>query len=157
MKGAILEKSENGFTFLKNIFLFIRNAQIEYNWLITAYECYPENKSYAEMLSKEYCWISGKQLTEMVNEENFQWIWGVLSAFPPNISLEEVLKYQLPEADGYSGFWKNPISIQHPLAEIELVAWDGSLTILISKKDTIIEEFQRNSPLSEDLEKYNKR
>ena len=97
------------------------------------------------MLSKEYCWISGKQLTEMVNEENFQWIWGVLSAFPPNISLEEVLKYQLPEADGYSGFWKNPISIQHPLAEIELVAWDSSLTILISKKDTIIEEFQRNS------------
>mgnify|MGYP001854923474 FL=1 len=87
MKGAILEKSENGFTFLKNIFLFIRNAQIEYNWLITACECYPENRSYAEMLSKEYCWISGKQLTEMVNEENFQWIWGVLSAFPPNISI----------------------------------------------------------------------
>ena len=57
MKGAILEKSENGFTFLKNIFLFIRNAQIEYNWLITACECYPENRSYAEMLSKEYCWI----------------------------------------------------------------------------------------------------
>ncbi len=156
MKGVILEKGEKYFTFLKEIFLCLNNIQKEYNWLITACECYPENRTYAEMLSKEYCWLSGEKLTEMINEENFQWIWGVLSAFPINISVEEILKYQLPKADGYSGFWKNPISMQHPLAEIEIVAWDSSLTILISKNDTIVDEFKRRNPLSEDLEEYNK-
>lgn len=155
MKGVILEKGERSFTFLREIFLFIHNVQRDYNWLITACECYPENRTYAEMLSKEYCWISGKKLTEMVNEENFQWIWGVLSAFPKDVSVDEVLKYQLPKADGYDGFWKNPISIQHPLAEIEIVAWDSSLMLLISKNDTIVEEFKRNERLSQDLEVYN--
>lgn len=155
MKGVILEKGERSFTFLREIFLFIHNVQRDYNWLITACECYPENRTYAEMLSKEYCWISGKKLTEMINEENFQWIWGVLSAFPKDVSVDEVLKYQLPKADGYDGFWKNPISIQHPLAEIEIVAWDSSLMLLISKNDTIVEEFKRNERLSQDLEVYN--
>ena len=34
---------------------------------------------------------------------------------------------------GYDGFWKNPVSIQHPLAELEIVAWDSTLTLLISR------------------------
>ena len=36
-----------------------------------------------------------------------------------------------------------------------MVAWDSSLTIIISKDDNIIEEFRKKNLLAEDLEKYN--
>ena len=81
----------------------------------------------------------------------------MFSGFHQNISKEEVLEYELPFADGYKGFWNNPISIQHPLADIELVCWDGNFFLLISKDDYIIEEFQKHFPLSEDLKIYNER
>ena len=46
MKGAILEKGEKCFTLLKNIFDSINNIQKEYNWLVSGYECYPQNIEY---------------------------------------------------------------------------------------------------------------
>ena len=50
----------------------------------------------------------------MVETEDFQWIWAVLSGFPRHMSLDQVLEYDLPYADMYTGFWTNPVSIQHP-------------------------------------------
>lgn len=155
MKGIVLDKGEQYFTYLKKIFSSINNIQDNYNWLITGYECYPQNEKYREMLSKEYCWISGKELTEMINIEDFQWIWGGLSAFPEESSKDEILKYNFPQADEYGGLWKNPVSMQHPLAEIEIVALDSSMTIFISKNDNIVDMFKKNNPLAGDLEEYN--
>ncbi len=66
------------------------------------------------------------------------------------------MKYPLPYADGYKGFWKRPISLQHPLAEMEIVPWDSSLILLISKDDKIVNDFKSSCPLSKDLENYNK-
>ncbi len=63
----------------------------------------------------------------------FRGTGGVLSGFKREIPLQEVLSYGLPYADSYDGFWKNPVSIQHPLAELEIVAWDSTLTLLISR------------------------
>lgn len=99
--------------------------------------------------------MTGDELTNICKNEDFQWIWGVFSGFHKSVDKEDVLKNKLPQADGYTGFWQNPISIQHPLAEIEIVAWDSSLTIIISKDDNIIEEFRKKNLLAEDLEKYN--
>lgn len=81
---------------------------------------------------------------------------GSFSGFNKNILKEDVLKYDLPYADDYGEFWKNPLSIQHPLAEIEIVAWDSTLTLLISKDDEIVDIFMKNKPYAKDLEKYNK-
>ena len=99
--------------------------------------------------------MTGDELTDICKNEDFQWIWGVFSGFHKSVDKEDVLKDKLPQADGYTGFWKNPISIQHPLAEIEIVAWDSSLTIIISKNDNIIEKFMKRNILAEDLEEYN--
>lgn len=103
---------------------------------------------------EKYCWMTGVELTEMI-EEDFQWIWGVLSAFPKDISKEKVLEYRLPEADGNGEIWQNPVSIQHPLAEIEIIAWDSSATVFISKEDSIVDLLRKNNEFSEDLEEYN--
>lgn len=75
--------------------------------------------------------MTGDGLTDICKNEDFQWIWGVFSGFHKSVDKEDVLKNKLPQADGYTGFWQNPISIQHPFAEIEIVAWDSSLTIII--------------------------
>ncbi len=58
-----------------------------------------------------------------------------------HITLEEVKKYALPYADGYRGFWEENISIQHPLAMVELVAWDSGCTIFISKEDELVDKY----------------
>lgn len=84
-------------------------------------------------------------------------VWAVLSGFEKHITLSEVLQYPAPFADGYCGFWKNPISIQHPLAAIEIVAWDSELTLFISRNEALVEDFLKFFPLSKDLSIYNSR
>ncbi len=153
--GAILEKGEQFYTYLSKVFKAIEDKQTDYNWLITDCVCYPLSADTGSLLSQKYCWLSGDELTSIVNKEDFQWIWGVLSGFEKDISLESVLEYPFPYADGYEGFWKNPLSIQHPLASIEIVPWDSSLTLILSKRKELIDSFRKHLPLSEDLVSYN--
>ncbi len=152
--GAINEKGEKYYTYLKKVFDAIGNRQKEYNWLITDCECYPNNKKFKELLNKEYCWLSGEELTEMVNQEDFTWIWAVLSGFDKSIELSDVLKYDLPYANGYAGFWEKPLTLQHPLSKIEIVPWDSSLTLVLSEEKEIVDSFMESFPYSERLEDY---
>ena len=156
MKGVIIQQGEEHFTYLKNLFHLIDNVPKRYNWLITAHECYPQNPVYAKRLSADYCFMTGEDLTEMIENEDFQWIWGVFSAFPKDISKNEILKHELPWADGNEQIWKNPVTLQHPLSEIEIIAWDSTLTVLISKSDEVVEILRKNNRFAEDLEEYNK-
>lgn len=153
--GAILEKGEQYYTYMSKVFHAIENVQTEYNWLITDCVCYPQSPDINALLSQKYCWLSGHELTSVVNQEDFQWIWAVLSGFRQDIPLEEILKHPLPCADGYGGFWKNPLSIQHPLAEVEIVPWDSSLTLIYSRRKEIVNSFRSHFPLSEDMASYN--
>jgi len=153
--GAILEKGEKFYTFLDRVFEAIENKQDDYNWLITDCDLNVYIPRFSEAYGDKYCWIDGKELAKIVREEKIQWIFAVLSGFKKDIPLEEVLKYPLPFADGYHGFWENPISLQHPLAAVEIVPWDSTLTLLISKNAEIVDSFRRNFPLSDDLYEYN--
>ena len=157
--GAILEKGEIGYTYLKKLFRFMDHFQKDYNWLITGCEAYPKRMGHSMRIFQskhgDYAWIDGEELTNIVNRDDFQWIWGVLSGFDKKILKEDVLKYRFPYADGYKGFWEGDVTMQHPLASVELVAWDGSCTLLISDKKAVINRFREVFPLSEDLKKYN--
>ncbi|MCY6372656.1 DUF2691 family protein [Clostridium ganghwense] len=157
MKSAILDKGEKYYTYLPKVFKAIGDEQIKYNWLITDCVCYPQNSKLDKLFSQEYVWISGKQLTEVIHKEDIQFIWGVFSGFSKKNTLEEVLKYDLPFVDGYEGFWVDNVSIQHPLASIEIVAWDSSLTLFISKDDDLVHKFRCGFPLSKDLSAQNTR
>ena len=57
-------------------------------------------------------------------------------------------------ADGYDGFWQMPLTMQHPLAEIEIVPWDSSMTLLLSRRKDIVDNFRNYYPESENLEDY---
>ena len=155
MKGAILEKGETFYTDMKRVFDAINNVQNEYNWLITDLET-NANHSNLDEYTSGYIWLSGSKITEIAEEtEYFQWIWAVLSGFPKGVTKEQALQYELPYADGYAEFWKNPVTLQHPLATIEIVPWDSSLVLVISRDDKIVNDFLESMPYAEDLEDYN--
>lgn len=152
MKGCIIKNNEIS---IKEIFDCIEDIG-KYNWLITNIDCYPLDEEIVEKMNKEYCWIEGTELLRLLNKEDFQWIWGVFSAFPKEVNLETVLRYNYPYADGYKGFWENTISVQHPLAITEVVAWDGSVILVISKDNKIVNMIMKENAFAKDLEEYNR-
>lgn len=81
---------------------------------------------------------------------------GSVFLFPKDVTFEAVSGYNYPYADGYKGFWRNPIRIQHPLANSEIVVWDGSLILLISKNNEIVNIFMEKNISAKDLEEYNR-
>ena len=157
MKGVILRKGERTYSYFSGVLSAIFPAVVERNWLITGYENYPEAlEPYGGNLGREaFFWVPGERLEEIVRQQDYPWYWGVLSGFKKEVPLRQVISYGLPYADGYTGFWKNPISIQHPMADIEIVAWDSALTLLISRDEAIAQAFRNAYPRSEDLETYN--
>jgi len=159
--GAILETGEAGYTYLKKLFYSMGHFQKNYNWLITDCEACPKKQGHHDRIvqSKEgnYAWIGGNELTNIVRKDDFQWIWAVLSGFDRQVSKEDVLGYRLPYADGYKGFWKPNLTLQHPLAEVELVAWDGCCTLLLSRDACLVGKFREMFPHSEDLGDHNRR
>ncbi len=155
--AAINEKDEKLYTYLPKLFDAIGNAQLNYNWLVTDCFCNISNPVERETEEKGWCWISGAELTELVSQMHIQWIFAVLSAFPPDVPPEEVLRHPLPFADCNPSFWHNPVSIQHPLAVMEIVPWDASRVLFFSREKAYMEGFMRAYPQSEDLSAYNER
>ena len=140
--GVIDKESCRYYTYLKSVFDAIENRQVEYNWLITDTEIvahssrleaintsvhweHKDGKPIA-IPAPDYYFLSGEELTTIISEDDSQWVWGVLSGFEKGIPLDEILKYPLPEAEGYEGFWKKPFSMQNALASVEIVLWDSS-------------------------------
>ncbi len=169
--GVIDTGSDRCYTCLKAVFDAIGNKQTEYNWLITDSEIvahsealdalntgarwqYEDGKQIAVPAPDHY-FLSGEALTDIVAQDDSQWIWGVLSGFDKSIPAEEILEYPLPQANGYGGFWKNPPSLQHALASIEIVPWDSTLVLLISKDKEIVDSFKTAFPECRDLGEYN--
>lgn len=157
MKAIILDKLKSDFILnIDELFKVMNEKQLNYNWLITNLDC---SQEFLDSFSdyKDFIWISGKEFTEFLGHNTVQFIWAVISGFEKNIELTDILKYPLPYADGNTKLWNTNICIQNPLSEIEIIAWDSSLVIVISKDDEIIDVIKRNYPNAKDLLEYNKR
>ena len=150
--GAILAKGEVGYTNLDRVFAALGNIQENYNWLLTDCEC---NVDIPE-LEDEFCWMSGSELTALQRKyHDPQWIWAVLSAFDKTVTEEQALEYPLPNArDNNNALWRLPVEVQNPLARFEIVPFDSSYTLLISREKEIVDRFRAYFPLSEDLEAW---
>lgn len=161
MYGAIWEKGEKQFTHLKKVFKAINDVQHNYNWLITDCECYPSDDEIGEQLISKYrldeqlrgkyTWIDGQTLSKYVYDLDFQWIWGVLSAFDKKVDLNDVLKYPLPYADENETIWTDVLKAQHPMACIEIIAFDAAYMKILSKDKKIIDDFLNGLPSAEQL------
>ena len=157
MIGLLLKNHNQYYSFFRETFNKISTLSTEYNWLISGIECYPVKAEYQKLFSSRYVWISGERLLEILQDEDIQWIWGVFSGFEKNVTLQQILVSKVPFADGNKSFWQLPLKIEHPLATIEIVAWDSSCSLFISSNDATIREFSKLYPLAIDLEQYNQK
>ncbi len=157
MKGIILHKEKQGFTYLNPIFEAMDNVQEQFNWLIT--ECDEWEDIFAGYQchrGKDYVWIKGYELTRLVKKnKDVQMIWGVLSGFEADCSVKEVLKYPRPYADMNRSLWQSPVIMQNPLASVEIVAFDSSCTLIKSRDEKLLEKIMQAFKGAEDLESFN--
>lgn len=158
MKSAILHKGDDNIHISK-VFSAIDDwphTVDDYNWLITDIDCYSNDETTESLFRQKYVWLPYQELMQAL-EGTHMFLWGVFSGFPKHITLEQVLSYDLPFADGNTAFWVDDVQIQHPLAEVEIVTWDGYCTLVISKYDEPIDLFRQAFPLSQDLQARNRR
>lgn len=152
MKGAILESGMEKYTSLDIFLPIMRNEIISYNWLLTDIDSDYQSTS----LSKnDYEFLTGEEFLDLIEQKNFTFVWGVLSAFPKDMEFERIISEGIPFADGYTGFWNTSISIQNSLAVTEIVFWDGILNLIISRNDELVDAFLELYKYGQDLEEYN--
>lgn len=148
MKRCISDSDEKYYTYLLKLINSLGGRTLKYNWLITDIEAYPKSSSKIDDMIKEneYLFLSTDELLDILEDQDFQWIWGVFSAIPETYPEEEVLKYKLPFAEDNKALYQEIPIIQHPLADIEVVAFDASFVQIVSNNDRYLELFKKTYP-----------
>lgn len=143
------------YTDLQLVFQALGGRQREFNWLITDLECntFPPGLYW----DRRPLWFSGQELTALVHSYKVQFIWGVLSGFPPHITVDRQHLVVEPYADGNRELWIAGTTIQHPQATIEVICWDSRATLLLCDNDDLTQRFRAFFPEAVDLDQYNRR
>ena len=144
--GVILRTGQAWHTNLWDVFHAMDGVLLTHNWLITDWACNQAIPS----LCPDPLWFTGLELAELLQKhQDLQWIWAVVSGFDPAIRREQVMEYPLPWADGNEAIWQSSPAIQHPLADLEILAWDSSMTVVISRCAQELASLKRAFPLGE--------
>lgn len=155
MQGIMIEKHDKSFSQFNSIIKALKDEHKKYNWLITEIDFVPTDGN-GLFLNQPYTWILGEDLERKFSKEKGFWVWGVFSGFPKNITLDEVLKFSLPYADGNPNLWNANLALQNPLAKVELIEWDGMCFLGVTDDAAILRNLKEAFPLgSQDLEEYN--
>ena len=123
----------------------------DYWWLISDIEAYPRKSETKELLNQNsHLLLTAKELVEILEKDDFQWIWAVFSVIPFEYQKEDILKYDLPyveniEAGKYNPHLDEP-KLQHPYSEFELYAVDSSYLFMITNNEEMITKFKRCFP-----------
>jgi hypothetical protein len=145
-------------TDLRPVFEAFGGREREFNWLLTDVELnfYPPGLEYID--DREIArWLAGSGLSDIVKAHEIQFIWGVLSGFRPGVTIDPVALDVYPFADGNRSLWTPGARIQHPLADVEIVCWDGGATLLLSRDNDLTRRFRSHFPEAVDLDEYNLR
>ena len=156
MKKLISKKDEKCYAFILKIIKSIQKVNSKYNWLISAIEAYPFDvygKMEKMLQDNEYLFLSTNELINMLEKNDFQWIWAVFSAIPNNYTIKDILKYKIPYIEDNKKIFTDTI-IQHPLADIEMVVEDGTSLSIVAKENKYLDVFKEIYPLAEDYTIY---
>ena len=146
MRKYISYNDDIEYTDMLKLLYSIGGRDLKYKWLITDITIEPQN----DINKKSFVILSTEELLNMREKENFKWSWGVFSAIPDKFSDEKILKYALPYARE-NNLIDCKVMIQHPLAEIEIVARDSKSVFIVAKDNSIIEMFKKSYPLSNEI------
>ena len=154
--NLIIDSPEMRHTDIKLIFDALDGRQREFNWLIT----YPESYCYpsAEDLFKDtITLLSGDELTDIVTNNDIQFVWGILSAFDKSIDIDINNLSVIPTFEGEWNYGGENVQVQHPLATAEIVCVDSSYTLFVSKDEDLSNRILKHYPFAQDLHEWNKR
>jgi hypothetical protein len=134
-------------TDLREVVLTLDGAHLGYRWFLSNFQANqlgvdqigveappPVELQYGTAGDTHDCWLSGARLDEIANQYDFQLIWGVLSALHPDAIPEGKNLEPRPNAYGHLPTG----TIQHPDAQIEIIAFDSTFTA-ITARDTEVE------------------
>jgi hypothetical protein len=141
-------------TNIKLIFDALEGRQNEFNWLITAHECYSW-PSEPDIFDAGIVLLSGDELTDIVTKNKIQFVWGILSAFDKSINIDVNNLLIVPSFDGEWRYGGEDVHPQHPLAVAEIVCVDSSYTIFLSKDEDLSNRFLRHFSDAQDLHQWN--
>ena len=157
MYGLFITKTpeDKYFTNLEEVFNVLGNVAMEYNWLLTDYDCniYPSDKIPA---NGQFVWISGDELFRILKKQKIQLIWGVATAYTKDITLDEVLQHPLPVAEEYYGFRNPEITMQNPLSNIEMISIDCTFLVVIAKSAEYITKLSDKYSNAVDFVEYSR-
>lgn len=142
-----------GHTDIKLIFDAFEGRQREFNWMITAHECYCSTSD-KEFFNEEIVLLSGDELTEIVTHNGIQFVWGILSAFDKSTDIDIDNLSVIPTFDGEWKYTGENTFTQHPLAIAEIVCVDSSYTIFISKDEDLSNRFLKYYSDAQDLHEW---
>ena len=150
MKRIYSKRNFKYYTMLKQILHDLELVDKNYWWLISDVEAYPQKEKFEDMLQEEYLLMNTNELVEMLEEDDFQWVWAVFSAIPSSYKREDILKYDIPYCQYFDEGQYNPYvdepRIQHPYAELEIYAADSSYMFMITENDELISKFKKCYP-----------
>jgi hypothetical protein len=123
-----------------NVILEPFNEQIDnYNWILTELEYNSTIEGLPVDMDTDYFILSPADF-KILLERNVQIWWGVISAVP--ISYEITLDTDnLPYAEGNDRIWRNG-NLQYSNAEIEIICFDSSYTIVKFTKEYLSSRFK---------------
>jgi hypothetical protein len=150
MKRLISTIDRKLYTLMKEIIEAL-NVPIDYKWLISDIDAYPQNPEIVKVINKRYLIISNKELLSLLSKEDFQWVWGVFSLFTDDVDDKEILNSKIPIImfGNDEVYGENPV-VQHPLAILEIDAFDSSYVFMSSKEEIYIDRFKRLFPESKE-------
>ena len=125
----------------------------KYNWLLSDLE-FNGSDNFAELpvnYEEDYFILSPPEFKRLVDTD-IQTIWGVILGIPTgkDINIDE---NKLPYADGNGVIWEEG-NIQHPNAEIEIVCYDSSYTIVKFTDNLLSNKFKAYFDEAIDLKKF---
>lgn len=161
--NSLLERSEQMpfYTDLAVVFRALDGRERDYHWIITDFECIALNAGSLPAPFRETnddrILLSGRTLMSLVSRQPIQFVWGVLSGFVPDRVPELGSLNPVPFADGNEALWRPGVTLQHPLAEVEIVCWDSSATMFLSRQEDLTRQFRAFFPDAVDLDTFNAR
>ena len=123
-----------------NVILEPFNEQIDnYNWILTELEYNSTIEGLPVDLDTDYFILPPADFKLLLNSDVQIW-WGIILAVP--ISYEITLDIDnLPYAEGNGQIWRNG-NLQYPNAEIEIICFDSSYTIVKFTKEDLSNRFK---------------
>ena len=147
--SARLERDGQYHTSLKRVFDALEGRQIGFDFLLLGVEAYPLEHEEFEAVNQTPRWISGAELTRVVETEDFQWVWGALLAYPEGCGRAEVLEQVralCPPGPPDEESWGVRRQFEKTGAIFLILAADSSLTELVSEDRGLIDLFCAHEP-----------